>query len=244
MHNRGARILLTIFLVLGPSSLAISQTFHLLHTFTGGGDGGTPSAGLIQDRNGNFYGTTSFGGAGSGTVFKLSHSGSGWIISTLYSFQGGSDGANPIARVTIGADGSLYSTTSAGGTTGYGNVFQLQPQLTACRSVNCPWRQTVLYEFQGGTDGGAPQYGDLTFDRSGALYGTAVAGGLTNCEGNTCGVVFKLTKSGNSWMESVAYSFTGGNDGSLAVQRRRLRQCRQYVRHRLWRRTNRRRLGV
>ena len=74
---------------------AQAQTLTVLHSFSGGGDGDSPSAGLTMDKAGNLYGTTEYGAAGNGTVFKLSHSGSGWVLSTLYTFQGGNDGANP-----------------------------------------------------------------------------------------------------------------------------------------------------
>ncbi len=192
---------------------AQAQTLNVLHTFSGAGDGADPSAGLTMDHAGNLYGTTIYGGGpGNGTVFKLTRSGSNWVLNTLYSFTGGSDGGNPQARVIFGSDGSLYGTTSAGGYQGYGTVFNLRPQASACKSAICPWSETVLYRFQGGSDGAGPAYGDLTFDPSGNLYGTTLAGGLNTC-GGTCGVVFKLTRSGNSWTENVLYSFTGGNDG-------------------------------
>jgi len=101
-----------------------AQTFTVLHTFTGQGDGSNPIAGLTLDRAGNLYGTTSnlqFP-PGNGTVFKLSRAGSGWILNTLYAFQGGTDGANPQARVIFGPDGTLYGTTTYGGL-GFGTVF-------------------------------------------------------------------------------------------------------------------------
>ncbi|MFZ0312943.1 MAG: choice-of-anchor tandem repeat GloVer-containing protein [Candidatus Korobacteraceae bacterium] len=204
--------LTALLLAIVPFTLAHAQTFHVLHTFSGGGDGGTPSAGLTVG-GGNLYGTTMSGASGNGTVFKLSHSGSGWVLNTLYTFQGGNDGSAPIARVLFGTDGALYGTTSLGGFQGYGTVFQLRPPVTACRSVSCPWSETVLYRFQGGSDGLSPQYGDLAFDSAGNVYGTTNGGGLDTCEGDTCGVVFKLTRSGSSWTESLLYSFTGANDG-------------------------------
>jgi len=109
-----------------PFTLAHAQTFNVLHNFSGGGDGGTPSAGLTIG-GGSFYGTTMSGSSGNGTVFKLSHMGSGWVVNTLYTFQGGSDGSAPIARVLFGPDGALYGTTSLGGFQGNGTVFQLRP---------------------------------------------------------------------------------------------------------------------
>src|SRR5271165_2940807 len=104
--------LLVLLLVLLTPQPAQAQTFKVLHTFTGGVDGAWPYAGLTMDRAGNLYGTTQNGGkvgcgsgSGCGTVFKLSHKGSGWVFTPLYSFQAGSDGAVPTARVIFGPDG-------------------------------------------------------------------------------------------------------------------------------------------
>ncbi len=188
---------------------AEAQTFSLLHTFIGGADGSQPQAGLTMDRFGNLYGTTSTAGAGYGTVFKLTHSGSGWVESTLYTFQGGVDGAMPLARVVFGPDGTLYGTTIYGGSGG-GTVFNLRPPATFCRSILCPWTKTVLYRFMGGTDGSEPEYGDLTFDAAGNIYGTASRGGTGCSPYGGCGVVFKLSRSGGGWTESVLFAFAHG----------------------------------
>src|SRR5580658_4536908 len=67
---------------------AQAQTFTVLHTFTGGGDGADSLAGLTFDRAGNLYGTTHSGGTSSGgTVFKLKPTGSGWLLTPLYEFS-------------------------------------------------------------------------------------------------------------------------------------------------------------
>src|SRR5271165_302659 len=141
-------------LVFFAAGSAQAQTFAVLHSFTGGADGGGPLSGLTMDHAGNLYGTTSGGGnAGQGTVFKLTRKNSGWVFSSLYSFQGGSDGADPEAGVVIGRDGSLYGTTFAGGNSqdcygpGCGTVFRLTPPPTFCKAINCPWIETVLYRF-------------------------------------------------------------------------------------------------
>ena len=179
-----SRLLTTCLLwSIAAATSAHAQTLKVLHNFTGNGDGGTPSAGLTIDHAGNFYGTTMSGATGNGTAFKLVHMGSGWVVNTLYTFQGGNDGSAPIARVLFGPDGALYGTTSLGGFDGYGTVFQLRPPATACKSVSCPWGETVLYRFQGGSDGLSPQYGDLTFDNTGNIYGTTNGGGLQTCGG-------------------------------------------------------------
>lgn len=189
---------------------ANAQTFTILHTFTGA-DGNQPIAGLTSDRAGNFYGTTSVGGTGFGSVFKLSHTSLGWTFSNLYSFRGGSDGAQPQARVVFGPDGTLYGTTTYGGS-GSGTVFNLRPQVAAaCLASECPWIETVLYRFTGGSDGGEPYFGDLTFDSLGSIYGTASTGG-GGCTGyGGCGVVFKLSRSAGSWTQSVVYAFSSGS---------------------------------
>jgi len=205
-------------LTLVATPTAQAQTYKVLYNFTGGMDGSTPTAGLTKDAAGNLYGTAEFGGpAGQGTVFKLSHKGSGWVFTPLYSFHGGSDGAQPAARVIVGPDGSLYGTTIAGGDSGCfdnygcGTVFNLRPQPRACAAALCPWTKTVLYRFTGGSDGANPD--DLIFDQAGNLYGSAGDGGLAGCNGYGCGVVYELSPSGGGWTESVLYSFTGGNDG-------------------------------
>jgi len=119
--------------------LTPSGDLNVLHSFTGGSDGGTPVAGLIADEAGNLYGTTSAGGDrtncaaqfidGCGTVFQLDPSGT---LNVLYNFTGGSDGGNPDAALIADAAGNLYGTTYGGGTgTGCigggacGTVFEL-----------------------------------------------------------------------------------------------------------------------
>src|SRR5271157_5294463 len=95
---------------------APAQTLTPLHTFTGGWDGASPFAGLTMDQAGNFYGTTAAGGfGGDGTVFQLSKKGSSWILTTLHTFAGSSDGNLSYATLVFGPDGSLYGTTIFGG---------------------------------------------------------------------------------------------------------------------------------
>jgi uncharacterized repeat protein (TIGR03803 family) len=198
---------------------AQAQVFTTLHTFTGGGDGATPYAGLSMDRAGRLYGTASSGGrqggscgGGCGTVFKMEHKGSSWLLAPLYEFSG-PDGATPQARVIIGPDGNLYGTTTYGGSAGKGVVFRLQPPPAACKTALCPWMETVLYSFAGGSDGANPEFGDLTFDRQGNIYGTTPNGGSgSGCQGG-CGVVYELSPSSGGWTEKILYIFQGGQDG-------------------------------
>src|SRR5579871_564292 len=107
----------TIAFIIGLGAVALppaqAQTFSVLYNFTGGSDGGTPLAGLVIDASGNVYGTTSVGGSsGAGTVFKVTASGTEQV---LYNFAGGTDGANPQARLTMAAGGKIYGTTYYGG---------------------------------------------------------------------------------------------------------------------------------
>lgn len=226
MLGNAASLLLNLVLLLIIAPMASAQTFTILHNFAGGQDGANPWAGLTMDRAGNLYGLAEGGGNGScvfygtsgcGTAFKLTLKHSSWIFAPLYQFQGGTDGEFPIAAVTIGPNGTLYGTTAGGGagtctfyqSTGCGTVFNLTPSATAPRSVIQPWKETVLYRFTGGADGGNPNVGNLIFDQTGNIYGTTKVGGANNL-----GTVFKLTRSGNSWTEAVLYSFGGGTDGS------------------------------
>ena len=196
---------------INPWGMALpASTFSLLHKFSNGQDGGTPLAGLTFDRAGNLYGTAAFGGSSSsGTVYKLTHKGSGWTFSPLYEFEGGNDGAFPEAPVTIGSDGSLYGVTNEGGNMQSGTVFRLRPPATSCRSALCFWTETQLYVFTGsGGDGYYPGYGAVIFDSAGNLYGTTIGGGKHN-EGS----VYKLTPAGPPWMETVLHSFAANPDG-------------------------------
>jgi uncharacterized repeat protein (TIGR03803 family) len=98
-----------------------SGSARVLHGFDGK-DGANPVAGLIRDAAGNFYGTTSKGGAfGLGTVFRLTSG----TETVLHSFTGGSDGKNPSSGLVLDAAGNLYGATPSGGASGYGTVFKL-----------------------------------------------------------------------------------------------------------------------
>ncbi len=197
---------ITFMLSVVATQTAQAQTFNVIHTFTGGGDGANPFAGVTLDQAGNVYGTTDGGYSGYGTVYKLTHKGSGWTLNVLYTFNG-SDGANPDARVIFGPNGTLYGTTHSGGN---GTVFNLRPFPSACRSALCPWMETVLYAFEGSpNDGANPGNGDLLFDQAGNIYGTTYTGGADNW-----GAVYELTPSGSVWQESVLHSFSFG-DGAF-----------------------------
>ena len=164
-----------------------------------------------MDKAGNLYGTTFIGGTlGDGAVYQLKLKNSSFVFNPLYSFAGGSDGANPEPRVIFGPDGALYGTTLYAGA-GYGTVFKLQPPATACKAALCPWAKTELYQFEGDPDGAFPGYGDLIFYQ-GNIYGTTYNGGYSTGLGGT---VYEMTPVGKGWTESVLYRFSGSPDGQL-----------------------------
>jgi uncharacterized repeat protein (TIGR03803 family) len=169
----------------------------VLYSFTGGADGGKPSAGVIRDSAGNLYGTTFNGGtANAGVVYKLDTAGEETV---LYSFAGGADGGQPYAGVIRDSAGNLYGTTFNGGNTihcggGCGVVYKL----------DTAGQETVLHSFAW-ADGSQPKAGVIR-DSAGNLYGTTSSGGAAYM-----GVVYKLDTAGQ---ETVLHSFTwGGADG-------------------------------
>ncbi len=171
----------------------------VLYSFTYTNDDGfEPAASLIMDTAGNFYGTTDYGGANAdGTVFKLDATGDETVLHSFPDADG--DGLFPGGLIMDSA-GNLYGTTVGGGTASFGTVFKVDPT----------GKETVLYSFQGGTDGEAP-YGSLIMDSAGNLYGTTIFGGTSsNCGSLGCGTIFILDPTGK---ETVLYSFQGGTDG-------------------------------
>jgi uncharacterized repeat protein (TIGR03803 family) len=155
----------------------------VLHIFTGApNDGSNPWGAMALDKAGNLYGTTYDGGAYNyGTVFKLSPVDGQWTEKILHSFAGGSDGANPFgAGVVLDAAGSIFGTTSVGGSYNDGTVFELVAH------GKRQYKEKILWAFNG-TDGQNP-YCIPVLDSAGNLYGTAASGGSSGA-----GVVFEVT---------------------------------------------------
>jgi uncharacterized repeat protein (TIGR03803 family) len=207
----------TVFKLTPPAKYRTEWTETVLYQFCSlpdCSDGGGPLAGLITDRLGALYGTTSGGGAtGHGTVFKLTPPPkyqTVWTETVLYSFcslPNCSDGDIPF-RASLFADrqGALYGTTIGGGTGQLdgGTVFMLTPPSQG----QTEWTETVLYSFcslPNCSDGKGPLGSTLIADKRGALYGTTSAGGAAGL-----GTVFKLTpprKGRTDWVETVLYNF-------------------------------------
>jgi uncharacterized repeat protein (TIGR03803 family) len=172
-----------------------SGNLTVLYSFSGQSDGNFPQAPLIQGNDGNFYGTTSAGGANHyGTVFKMDSSGNLTVLHSL----GYADGGGPVAALLQGTDGNLYGTTTS--FSSGGEVFKLD---TAGNNF------TVLHTFSG-PDGWSP-VAPLIQDKAGNFYGTTWAGGDETCgswywevgseypydRAAGCGAVFKMDLSGN-----------------------------------------------
>jgi uncharacterized repeat protein (TIGR03803 family) len=163
-----------------------------------------PGGRLVQDNDGNFYGTTYFGGSSDyGTVFKVTTNGT---LTTLASFNG-TNGMNPQAGVTLGNDGNFYGTTFYGGSTDCGTVFK----------VTTNGALTTLVSFNG-SNGANPVMG-LTLGNDGSFYGTTWEGGSSDY-----GTIFKVTTNGTlTTLVSFPYSagaaplatLTLGNDGNF-----------------------------
>lgn len=179
-----------------------------LHVFQGQADGAAPMAGVVFDQAGNLFGTTSLGGSSDqGVAFELSppsQPGEPWTEAVIHDFGGPSDGANPVASLTMGPNGGLLGTTFRGGTFDSGTVFGLSPP----SDPGGKWGYGVLYYFTG-DDGAFPQ-AKLTFFPPGLLFGTTSGGGTF---GN--GTVFQLSSAGRGKLiETALYSFKGGSDGA------------------------------
>ena len=135
----------------------------------------------MQASDGNFYGTTSYGGTNTipaGTVFRIGANGT---FTNLYYFTGGgADGSNPEAGLVQGNDGILYGTTYGGNNDPYGNVSEISTN----RGKN------NLYTFTGGADGAKP-FAGLVLGSDGNFYGTTTSGGTY-----TNGAVFRIGTNG------------------------------------------------
>jgi uncharacterized repeat protein (TIGR03803 family) len=172
--------------------------------------------GLVRDVAGNLYGTAASGGiltgpcaanSGCGVVFKVDSSGH---ESVLYRFTGLGDGLQPTSTLVRDSVGNFYGTTGW-----FGNDVCVVDGCGRVYKIDGAGKETVLYSFSGGADGGTPGPGALAVDSTGNVYGTTVGGGDLSCgltNGLGCGVVFKIDPSGD---EIVLYAFNGTDDGGI-----------------------------
>jgi uncharacterized repeat protein (TIGR03803 family) len=210
--GRGASSTGTVFKL---SSTSEGWTMVTLYGFKGDDDGAYPTAGLVFDRSGALYGTTSGGGKdGIGTVFKLTRTENGWhetVIHTFHQPDRLNGGVLPMAGLTVDAAGTLYGTTGGGGELGGGTIF------TLTRSGK-GWTYRVLYNFSGETGNGDAPNSRLVFGASGELYGTTRYGGVAQGFGGK-GTVFRLAPTLRlaptwfGWKQTTIHSFAGGMDG-------------------------------
>jgi uncharacterized repeat protein (TIGR03803 family) len=185
-------------------SFTQTGTETVLYTFGGAADGSRPNGDLLNI-DGTLYGTTEAGGSlGGGTVFSLNLATGAETV--LHSFAKGADGSQPYAGL-IDVKGRLYGTTVAGGASGHGTVFAVNP---------ATGKESVLYSFcpkKGCVDGNKPEAGVLNVN--GTLYGTTLWGGpgdgpLCSYLRHRCGVVFSLdAKTG---AETVVYAFCSNGE--------------------------------
>ena len=178
-----------VFKLKHPATPGGAWTGSVLYSFQGIPDGSYPEGGLKLDKNGNFYGTTSEGGqfgadfGGYGTIFELvkpTLAGGSWTERVLYDFQNSSDGARPVAALTLDNSGNLFGTDSA-----------VAFELSAPSAPSGAWAETTLHNFAG-TVGLGEVWGGLTFSKAHVLlYGTTQGGGI--CNKHYCnGMVFAV----------------------------------------------------
>ncbi len=195
-----------------------------LHDFNGSdgagsttGDAGGLIGGLTMDASGNLYGTTGAGGlstkcaSGCGVVFELTNRAGTWTETVIHSFSG-TDGMNPDAPLLMDSSGRLYGTTTAGGSGGFGVVFE-----TAF--VSGAWQTHDIHSFTNANGDGAFPNSALIIDAAGNLYGTTDSGGgSTNCSvvaDNGCGTAFELVRKDQVWHELSLHRFLGKGDGGF-----------------------------
>ncbi|HXW13566.1 MAG TPA: choice-of-anchor tandem repeat GloVer-containing protein [Terriglobia bacterium] len=192
---------------LSPPTGGGAWTEAPIYAFQGGStDGSEPGNNLIL-AGGSLYGVTL---GGSGTAFKLTHSGSGpWTETILHTFNPAIEGP-PNAAMVFDSGGALYGVTTANGASA-GTVFQLIPP-----TGGGAWTKNTLYSFQGSPDNDGATPTGAIFDAAGALVGSTQYGGTnSNCGVVGCGTIFTLTppSEGSTWTEQVVYSFLSGSDG-------------------------------
>jgi uncharacterized repeat protein (TIGR03803 family) len=202
----------------GANGWTYKQLYSFCSPKGGCPDGEGSDFPLSWDASGNLYGTTLYGGNGSpkcpgnlgcGVAFQMTPNSDGtWTYHVMHRFANfPTDGQYPDGGLVVDAAGAAYGVTGYGGVHGQGTVFKMTP------STGSHWKQSVLYDFPNCADGCFPGR-TLVFDQKGNLYGVS-SGGIADCGGYTCGVVFKLTPQKNgTWTYSVVHKFDGKDGAS------------------------------
>lgn len=190
-----------------PSGGWIYTPIHQFNGFSGTGDGAYPVdyGGLTLAPDGTIYGTTEYGGTEGcdgqsycGTVFRVQPPANActtalcsWLVTVVFKFNPEAGAEFPLSNVIFDAAGNMYGTSNFGGES---DVYKLYISGDTWVQIYSPLKD--------GTDAG------LVLDKAGNLYGVAASSSHRD------GFVFELTPSGNSWTQTILYTFTGGNDGA------------------------------
>ena len=185
----------------GEAKTPVPTTIKRIHYFAGddGTEGFSPYGSLLLASDGNFYGTTFYGGpedfrcncSVGGTLYRMTPAGT---LTVLHTFMT-ADGASPSGGLAIGPDGAFYGTTYGGGDYGGGTAFK----------TDTSGAFTMLHSFGGAAgDGRQPYLGTLALGRDGNFYGTTSTGGA-----HQQGVLYRMTPAG---AVTVLHAFGGGND--------------------------------
>lgn len=191
--------------------ISLSGAYQIMHIFSGGagtGDGANPAAGLTLASDGNFYGTTQWGGTyGNGTVFRMNLAGT---VTILYSFAATDpNGAEPMGALIQASDGNLYGTCYESGANDSGTVFR----------ISTSGHLTKIYDFSTSSVGAHPKAGVIQAS-DGNLYGVTPGGGIG------LGSIYQLTLDGVATLEASFENASGnfpegglvqGSDGNFYV---------------------------
>jgi uncharacterized repeat protein (TIGR03803 family) len=183
---------LTIAAIMVPAAQGGSK-FKVLHDFGARGDGTIPYGPLLLDKHGNLYGVTIDGGTGKcsdygcGTLFELTPGDAGWGETILHDFVF-SEGEGPVGPLGLDSAGNLYGTTSGGGPTDLGAVFQLTRDGSAF---------SLLYDLGAGPS--------VILDETGNIYGIMGPGA------HKAGAISELSPGSDGWTYTALYSFCSEN---------------------------------
>jgi len=210
-----------VFKLTRPRPGKTDWSVSILHEFAapdGYAQGVDGPQGLLMDKAGVLYGTTVNGGTNNkGTVFQLTPPAAGhtvWTEKVLYNFEGFTKGSYPYGPLTADSTGALYGSVMSGPKEP-GLIFKLTPPAAG----HTVWQESIIYDFsEKNPSAGLKPFGNLVFDKTGALYGETLSGGQFDSGRNSGGVIFKLTPPPAGvarWTESVVANFDSPASGGL-----------------------------